>query len=100
MRMERYRGVTAPSFSSVLPFSFVPFHKALMDLFELTRALVDIESVTNNEALAVEFLIRHLSPLTAKYRGRVACMQFEPRPFNAFRSCATPTAMRPPLTGP
>jgi acetylornithine deacetylase len=90
MRMERYRGVTAPSFSSVLPFSFVPFQKALMDLFELTRALVDIESVTNNEALAGEFLFRHLSPLAAKYGGRVERMEVEARRFNVFASWGTP----------
>src|SRR5258708_1080673 len=90
MRMERYRGVTAPSFSSVLPFSFVPFQKALMDLFELTRALVDIESVTNNEALAGEFLFRHLSPLAAKYGGRVVRMEVEARRFNVFASWGTP----------
>src|SRR5260370_33616711 len=94
MRMERYRGVTAPSFSSVLPFSFVPFQKALMDLFELTRALVDIESVTNNETLAGEFLFRHLSPLAAKYGGRAERMEVEARRFNVFASWGTPDVTR------
>src|SRR5260370_7885171 len=100
MRMERYRGVTAPSFSSVLPFSFVPFQKALMDLFELTRALVDIESVTNNEALAGEFLFRHLSPLAAKYAGRVARIVVEDRRFTVFARFATPIFTPSPRTTP
>jgi len=61
-----------------------------MDLFELTRALVDIESVTNNEAGAGEFLFHHLSPLAAKYGGRVERMDVEAQRFNVFASWGTP----------
>jgi acetylornithine deacetylase len=61
-----------------------------MDLFELTRALVDIESVTNNESIAGEFLFRHLSPLAAKYGGRVERMPVEAQRFNVFASWGTP----------
>jgi acetylornithine deacetylase len=61
-----------------------------MDLFELTRALVDIESVTNNEAGAGEFLFRHLSPLAAKYGGDVERMQVEAQRFNVFASWGKP----------
>lgn len=61
-----------------------------MDLFELTRALADIESVTNNEASAGEFLIRHLSPLAVKFGGRVERMQVEARRFNVFASWGKP----------
>ena len=61
-----------------------------MDIFELTRALVDIESVTNNEAGAGEFLFRHLSPLAAKYGGHVERMQVEARRFNVFASWGEP----------
>jgi acetylornithine deacetylase len=61
-----------------------------MDLFELTRALVDIESVTNDEAAAGEFLFRHLSPLAAKYRGHVERMQVEAQRFNVFASWGKP----------
>src|SRR5258708_35032014 len=74
----------SPELPSVLPFSFVPFQKAIMDLFELTRALVDIESVTNNEAIAGEFLFRHLAPLAAKYGGQVPRIPVEGQPFNGF----------------
>jgi len=89
MRMERYRGVTAPSFLRFFP-SLVPFLKTTMDLFELTRALVDIESVTNNEARACEFLFRHLSPLAAKYGGHVERMHVEAQRFNVFASWGKP----------
>src|SRR5258707_7883849 len=89
MRMERYRGVTARVFLRFFP-SLVPFLKTTMDLFELTRALVDIESVTNNEAGAGEFLFRHLSPLAAKYGGDVERMQVEAQRFNVFASWGKP----------
>ncbi len=61
-----------------------------MDLFELTRALVDIESVTNDEANIGEFLIRHLSPLAAKYGGHVERMVVEAQRFNVFASWGHP----------
>jgi acetylornithine deacetylase len=61
-----------------------------MDLFAFTRALVDIESVTNNEAGAGEFIFRHLSPLAAKYSGHVERMEVEAQRFNVFASWGTP----------
>ena len=61
-----------------------------MDLFELTRALVDIESITNNEAVAGEFLFRQLSPLAAKYGGCVERMPVEAQRFNVFASWGEP----------
>ncbi len=61
-----------------------------MDLFELTRALVDIESVTINEAKAGDFLLRHLSPLAAKYGGCVERMEVEAQRFNVFASWGKP----------
>jgi acetylornithine deacetylase len=61
-----------------------------MDLFELTRALVDIESVTNNESIAGEFLFRHLAPLADKYGGHVQRMPVEGQRFNVFASWGEP----------
>jgi acetylornithine deacetylase len=61
-----------------------------MDLFELTRSLVDIESVTNNEMVVGEFLFRHLSPLAAKYGGLVERMPVEAQRFNVFASWGKP----------
>jgi acetylornithine deacetylase len=61
-----------------------------MDLFELTRVLVDIESITNNEAVVGEFLFRHLSPLGAKYGGQVERMPVEAQRFNVFARWGKP----------
>jgi acetylornithine deacetylase len=49
-----------------------------MNLFELTRALVDIESVTNNEKQVGDFLFAHLSALASGYDGRIERMAVEP----------------------
>jgi len=53
-----------------------------MNVFELTRALVDIESITLNEEAAGNFLFDHLTPLAARYGGRVERMEVETRRFN------------------
>jgi len=55
-----------------------------MNVFELTRALIDIESVTNNEEAVGNFLYDHLAPLAAKFGGRVERIEVEPRRFNVF----------------
>jgi acetylornithine deacetylase len=53
-----------------------------MHLFELTRALVDIESITGNEEQVGNFLFHHLSDLAARHNGRVERMEVETRRFN------------------
>jgi acetylornithine deacetylase len=55
-----------------------------MDLFQLTRALIDIESITKNELAVGEFLLSHLSALAWHYQGRVERMDVEPGRFNVF----------------
>jgi len=55
-----------------------------MDVFELTRALVDIESITNNEERVGNFLYDYLGRLAARFGGRVERMEVEPRRFNVF----------------
>ena len=55
-----------------------------MDLFSLTRALIDIESITNNEEAVGNFLFEILTPLAARYDGRVERVEVEPRRFNLF----------------
>lgn len=61
-----------------------------MNVFELTRALVDIESVTGNEAEAGQFLIDYLNALAARSGGTVERMDIEPRRFNVFASWGEP----------
>jgi len=48
-----------------------------MHVFELTRALVDIESITDNEAAVAAYLHAHLSALAANSGGRVEMMRVE-----------------------
>jgi acetylornithine deacetylase len=55
-----------------------------MSVFELTRALIDIESITNNEERVGQFLYQYLTPLAARFGGRVERMEVEPRRFNVF----------------
>jgi acetylornithine deacetylase len=55
-----------------------------MNVFELTRALIDIESVTNSERRVGEFLFTYLSNLAKRYAGHVERMEVEPDRFNVF----------------
>ncbi|MFN0103725.1 MAG: M20/M25/M40 family metallo-hydrolase [Bryobacteraceae bacterium] len=49
-----------------------------MDVFALTRNLVDIESITGNEKAVGDWLFDHLRPLAAEYGGRVERIEVEP----------------------
>lgn len=46
-----------------------------MDVFELTRALIDIDSVTPNETAIGEYLFERLRPLAEEYEGRIEKME-------------------------
>jgi acetylornithine deacetylase len=61
-----------------------------MNLFQLTRALVDINSTTDHERPAVDFLYSHLSLLAASYAGQVERMPAEPGRDNIFVSWGKP----------
>ena len=50
-----------------------------MDVFALTRALVDIESITNNEERVGLHIRDWLRALAKRYGGRVETMEVEPR---------------------
>ena len=45
-----------------------------MDVFELARALIDIDSVTPNEERIGDYLYRYVHPLAEKYDGRIERM--------------------------
>jgi len=49
-----------------------------MNVFELTRRLIDIESVTPNEREVGNFLFQHLSALATEHNGTVERMPVEP----------------------
>src|SRR5260370_2275565 len=55
-----------------------------MDLFELTRALVDIESTTNHEKNVGDYLFAHLSTLAAGHDGRIERIAAEANRDNIF----------------
>jgi acetylornithine deacetylase len=55
-----------------------------MDVFALTRALIDIESITNNEEAVGKHLYDCLSSMAVRFGGRVERMEVEPRRFNVF----------------
>jgi len=61
-----------------------------MDLFELTRRLIDIESITGNEKRAGEFLFTCLSDLALRHQGRIEKMEAEPDRFNVFAHWGEP----------
>ena len=55
-----------------------------MHLFELTRALVDIESTTNHEKNVGDYLFAHLSALASRSNGQAQRMPAEPNRDNLF----------------
>jgi acetylornithine deacetylase len=55
-----------------------------MDVFALTRSLIDIESITENEERVGQYLCEYLAPLASRFGGRVERMAVEPRRFNVF----------------
>ena len=61
-----------------------------MNLFELTRALVDIESTTNHEKNVGDYLFAYLSALTARYKGQIERIPAEPHRDNIFASWGEP----------
>jgi acetylornithine deacetylase len=50
-----------------------------MNVFELTRTLVDIESITENEEQVGAAIFAHLSELAAQYGGHAELIPIEPR---------------------
>jgi acetylornithine deacetylase len=64
-----------------------------MNVFELTRALVDIESITLEEERVAEFLCQYLEPLAARCGGRLERMPVETGRFNVFAQWGEPLAV-------
>ena len=62
----------------------------MSSLFELTRALIDIESITENEERAGDFLFARLQALATKFGGSVEKMPVADRRFNVFAHWGEP----------
>src|SRR5712671_714261 len=90
--MKRYREAAARFVSS----RFLPFvaliQKCLirMNLFELTRALVDIESTTNHEKNVGDYLFAHLNALAARFDGCIERIPAEAQRDNIFARWGEP----------
>lgn len=61
-----------------------------MNVYELTRALVDIESITENEGSVAAYLLDHLSKLAARTSGIAERMDVEPGRFNVLATWGKP----------
>jgi acetylornithine deacetylase len=61
-----------------------------MNVFELTRALVDVESITGNEEHMGNVLFAHILELASKYAGHAERIQVEPKRFNVFACWGNP----------
>jgi acetylornithine deacetylase len=61
-----------------------------MNVFELTRALVDIESITENEGPVAAYLLDHLAKLAARTGGQAERMDVEGQRFNVLATWGEP----------
>jgi acetylornithine deacetylase len=62
-----------------------------MTVFELTRALIDIESITPNEEKVGLFLFDYIQRLAHRYNGAIERIEVEPDRYNVFAHWGTPT---------
>jgi acetylornithine deacetylase len=62
-----------------------------MTVFELTRALIDIESITPNEEQVGLYLFDYLHRLAHQYNGTIERIEVEPNRYNVFVQWGTPT---------
>ena len=64
-----------------------------MHPFELTRELIDLESITENEKLVGEYLLQYLSRLTTRTDGKAEAMPVTPERFNVYAEWGTPVVV-------
>jgi len=68
----------------------VPLLAERMHPFEMTRALIDMESITENEKQVGEYLLHYLSGLAAGSDGRAEAMPVSPERFNVYAEWGRP----------
>lgn len=90
--MECYREVDAmhPRAVSLLLSSY-SIHGKHMDVFQLTRELVDIESITGNERQVGQYWTAYLKQLCEEYHGTLEEFEVEPNRFNILACWGKPT---------
>jgi acetylornithine deacetylase len=91
--MESYRGAKKLEPLSLAVFPFLGFSipdNRKMDLFKLTRTLIDIDSVTPNEGEVGAYLLGYLSDLADRHGGAVERLEVAPQRFNVFARWGDP----------
>lgn len=61
-----------------------------MDVFEITRALIDIESITPNEEKIGDWLYDYVRPLAERFGGKIERIEVEPGRNNVWAWWGTP----------
>ena len=61
-----------------------------MDVFEITRAMIDIESITPNEERIGDWLYDYVRPLAERYGGQIEKVEVEPGRNNVWAWWGTP----------
>ena len=64
-----------------------------MHPFEMTRALVDMESITENERQVGEYLLHYLSGLAARSDGKAEAMAVTPERINVYAEWGAPAVV-------
>ena len=64
-----------------------------MHPFEMTRALIDMESITENEKQVGEYLLHYLSGLAAGSDGKAEAMTVTPERFNVYAEWGNPAVV-------
>jgi acetylornithine deacetylase len=64
-----------------------------MHPFEMTRELVDLESITENEKQVAEYLLHYLSGLAAGSDGQAEAMPVTPERFNVYAEWGAPVVV-------
>jgi len=91
--MESYRGAKKLEPLSLAVFPFLGFSipdNRKMDLFKLTRTLIDIDSVTPNEGEVGAYLLGYLSDLAERHGGAVERLDVAPQRFNVYARWGDP----------
>ena len=70
-----------------------PVPLANMHPFEMTRELVDLESITENEKQVGEYLLHYLSGLAAGSDGKAEAMPLSPDRFNVYAEWGDPVVV-------
>lgn len=89
--MERYRdSESLLSHSLSLRARSLPDRTEIMRVFDLTRELIDIPSVTPDEEQVGAFLYARLSAISAQFDGVVEKTEVEPHRFNVYAAFGKP----------